>query len=178
MNSAWQDSAIWLNEFDNDALALLTKEELEEFRFLTQPRTPLERLRCDPAELFNFAGMTPDPWQLDLLCSPLVDTLLLCSRQAGKSFTAAALALLTAILYPNSLILLLSRSSRQSQELFTIHVLRFYRSLARIAPEIKGKERSDELILANGSRIIALPGDEETIRCFSSVSLLVTSCIV
>jgi hypothetical protein len=44
--------------------------------------------------------------------------LLLCSRQAGKSSVTSALALRSALLEPRSLVLLLSSSQRQSEELF------------------------------------------------------------
>jgi phage terminase large subunit-like protein len=43
---------------------------------------------------------------------------MLCSRQAGKTQTAAALALRAALLEPNSLVLILSPTLRQSGECF------------------------------------------------------------
>ena len=45
-------------------------------------------------------GFAPDPWQADLLRSGSRWTLVLCSRQAGKSTTAAVLALHTALHRP------------------------------------------------------------------------------
>src|SRR5437870_12184322 len=78
----------------------------------------LEALREDPARLMGLAGMDPDPWQQGLLRSPAARMLLLCSRQAGKSSVAAALALRSALLVPRSLGLLLSPSQRQSGALF------------------------------------------------------------
>lgn len=63
--------------------------------------------------------MKPDPWQADVLRSSSGRRLLLnCSRQSGKSTTAAALALHQAIYHPGSLVLLVSPSLRQSGELF------------------------------------------------------------
>jgi hypothetical protein len=96
--------------------------------------------------------------------------LLLCSRQAGKSTTAAALALKTALLEPGSLTLLLSPVQRQSSELFR-KVLDLYRALDRPVPIVV--ESALRLELASGSRIVALPGVEETIRGFSSVRLVI-----
>ncbi len=94
---------------------------------------------------------------------------MLCSRQAGKSTVAAALALKSALLHPGSLVLLLSPTLRQSGELFRDKVMRLYAALGR---PIKGQDTALTLTLANGSRILSLPGSEESIRGFSGVQLL------
>jgi hypothetical protein len=113
------------------------------------------------------AGLEPDPWQRRLLESTAPRQLLLCSRQSGKSSTCAALALATALKEPESLVLLLSPSLRQSQEL--------YRKVAQFLtmPVDIERESALRLELANGSRIISLPGTEGTIRGYSGVSLLI-----
>lgn len=129
----------------------------------------LSRLRNDPACLL--ADKTPDPWQAELLRGEGRRLLLLCSRQSGKSTVAAALALRHALLTPGSLVLLLSPTLRQSGELFRDKVLRLYNALNR--PVATVQESALTVGLANGSRIISLPGDEETIRGYSGVSLLV-----
>src|SRR5262245_30493615 len=98
----------------------------------TQRETPLVgELRADPARILAWAGMLPDPWQARLLRSPSTRTLKLCTRQAGKSTTAAALALREALLQPGRLVLLLSPSQRQSGELFRDKVKRLYGALGR-----------------------------------------------
>jgi hypothetical protein len=97
--------------------------------------------------------------------------LLLCSRQAGKSLTAAALALRTALLEVGALVLLLSPTERQSGELFRDKVKRLYNALGR--PVATVAETALTMELANGSRIVALPGKEETIRGYSGVRLLI-----
>jgi hypothetical protein len=130
----------------------------------------LARVRADPAALMALAGMEPDPWQAKLLRSSATRMLLLCSRQAGKSCVAASLALRTALLEPGSLTLLLSPSLRQSGELF-LKVLAQYGALGRPVPP--AAESALRLQLINGSRVVSLPGDEETIRGFSGVALLV-----
>jgi hypothetical protein len=117
------------------------------------------------------AGLEPDPWQQELLRSTSDRILLLCSRQAGKSSTAAALALKVALLEAPALILLLSPTLRQSGELFRDKVLRLYHPWRRLMPPTR--ETALTLELANGSRIISLPESEEGIRCYSSVALLV-----
>lgn len=137
-----------------------------------ETETPLlDRLRRDPSQILSAASMTPDPWQTRLLRSSHPRLLMLCSRQAGKSQTAAALALREALFTSRSLVLLLSPTLRQSGELFRDKVKRLYNDLGR--PVATVQESALTMELANGSRIISLPGDEETIRGYSGVRLLV-----
>jgi hypothetical protein len=131
----------------------------------------LDRLRKDPARILSEAGIPPDPWQANLLRSHCGRMLLLCSRQAGKSTTAAAVALREALLRPGSLVLLLSPTLRQSSELFADKVVRLYNALGR--PVEANLESALRMELANGSRVVSLPGDEKSIRGYSGVRLLV-----
>jgi len=127
-------------------------------------------MRLDPVYLVRKAGIEPDPWQSQLLRSKAPRVLLNCSRQSGKSTIAAALADHAAFYEPGSPILLLSPSQRQSQELFR-KCLDIYRALGRpVAPEAESALR---LELENGSRVIALPGKDATIRGLSGVRLLI-----
>lgn len=128
------------------------------------------RLALDRTAFAQALGMEElDSWQEDLLRSSSERTLLLCSRQAGKSTISAVLALHRALYYPNSLVLVLAPALRQSQELFG-KVAGFYRALGR--PVSPTGERRLSLELENGSRIVTLPGTEKTIRGFSGASLL------
>src|ERR671911_387326 len=63
-------------------------------------------------------GLEPDRWQEDLLHSTATRILLNCARQSGKSTVAGVLAVHAALYEPGSLVLLLSPTLRQSQELF------------------------------------------------------------
>lgn len=158
------------------ALATL-RRQLGELRKLLATETAtttspaLEGLRREPWRLMADAGMAPDPWQRELLCSPSSRLLMLASRQAGKSQTAAALALRTALTEPGSLTLLLSPTQRQSGELFRAKVKPLYNALGRPVPTVQESALSMEL--ANGARVVSLPGDEETIRGYSGVGMLV-----
>jgi hypothetical protein len=96
---------------------------------------------------------------------------MVCSRQAGKSTVAAALALRVALLEPPALVLLLSPTLRQSGELFRDKVCRLYGALDRPVPATQ--ETALSMTLANGSRVVSLPGDEATVRGFSGVAMLV-----
>lgn len=122
----------------------------------------------DPAALMVDAGMTPDPWQASLLRSEARRNLVLCSRQSGKSTTCAALALHSAI-YDPGLVLVLAPAQRQSSELFR-KIVGFYRSLSGV-PRIV-QESALRMELDNGSRIVALPGTETTIRGYSGAKVI------
>ena len=115
-------------------------------------------------------GQPPDPWQAHLLRSAAARTLLLCSRQSGKSTVAASLALRAALLEAPALVLLLSPGLRQSGEIFR-KVKDLYAALGR--PVAARAETALTLELVNGSRIVALPGNEATVRCYSGVALLI-----
>jgi hypothetical protein len=141
-----------------------------EARLLTGRPQPADHFWADPTRLMAEAGMPPDPWQADLLLNPSRRVLLLCSRQAGKSQIAAVLALQAALLEP-ALVLLLSPTQRQSGELFRDKLLRVYNALGRPVPA--ARETALTLELANGSRVVSLPGEEGTVRCYSGVTLLV-----
>lgn len=112
----------------------------------------------------------PDPWQASVLRSSSRRILLNCTRQAGKTSTTAVLALHTAIYQPDSLILLFSKAQRQSSELLAkIHG----HISTMVRPPVLFKEAATELKLANGSRIVSLPGDGDSIRGFSAPNLIV-----
>jgi predicted phage terminase large subunit-like protein len=127
----------------------------------TTTETPI-----DPVTFARQLNIDPDPWQRNLLTSTDDHVILNCSRQSGKSTIVAILALHHALLNPDSLILILSPSQRQSGELLK-KIIGFYRRLGR-----KGNREATTLELRNGSRIVALPGSESTTRGFSSPSLI------
>lgn len=124
----------------------------------------------DPAMLaFRAWRSKPDGWQVQVLRSRSRRLLMCVSRQAGKSSTAAVLAVHRALYRAPSLILCLSPSLRQSGELFR-KVLNVYRATGQMEPP--DSETLLRLELANGSRILSLPGSEQTIRGFSAVDML------
>jgi hypothetical protein len=114
----------------------------------------------------------PDLWQSKLLRSQADRMLLLCARQAGKSTVSGLLAVDEAVYRPPALVLLLAPALRQSQELFR-KVQESLQALGDLAPPVKA-ESALRLELANGSRIISLPGGKDaTIRGYSNVALLI-----
>jgi hypothetical protein len=114
-------------------------------------------------------GLEPDPWQVEVLEAGHPRLLLNCCRQAGKSTVVALLGLAEAFFVPFTKVLLVSRSHRQSRELFRL-VTDFY---ARMGSPMLQRQTAEELQLTNFSRIVSLPCKEETIRGYSHVSLLV-----
>lgn len=132
----------------------------------------LELEKSDAVLMAQRAGITPDDWQANLLRSDAKQMILLCSRQSGKSTVSSILAIHEAIYCPNSLILLLSPSLRQSQELFR-KLQTVYNDLDSPNLPQAVEESALRMELSNGSRIVALPGKEATIRGFSGVNLLV-----
>ena len=125
----------------------------------------------DPSLLAADCGITPDPWQAALLRSTAPRALLLCSRQSGKTTTTGLIALDTAIYKrPGGLVIVVSPSQRQSAEML--------RTITQMHSKLKGvPELSAELVLkaelANGSRILALPGNERTVRGYAAADLIV-----
>jgi hypothetical protein len=128
-------------------------------------------LALDPVRLAERAGIVPDPWQLDLLRSGARQMILLCSRQAGKSTVSAVVAVHEAVYRPPALVLLLSPSLRQSQELY--RKVRFIYGALGGGTARPAEESALRLELCNGSRIVCLPGKEATIRGYSGVALLI-----
>jgi hypothetical protein len=128
-------------------------------------------LSLDPSLILRAQGLAPDPWQREFLLCADRQVLLNCCRQSGKSTATAARALHTALFLPRSLVLLLSPTQRQSAELFR-KVRDAYDALGRPVPPVADARSQSRLELANGSRVVGLPGKEGTIRGFSRAALL------
>jgi|SRR5579863_2806021 len=124
----------------------------------------------DPEAVAKLIGFEPDDWQLKLLRSTSDRIILNCSRQVGKSTTAALLVLHQALAHPGSLIILVSPSLRQSSELF-----RKFADATNALPDKPEMEVENRLSFefANGSRVVAIPASERTTVGFSAVDLIV-----
>jgi len=127
----------------------------------------------EPLDAVAFAreklGFEPDSLQAEVLASTANRGILNCSRQWGKSTVAAAKAVHRAYTRPGSLVVVASPSERQSGE--------FLRKVEQMAARLGIPARGDghntlSLAMPNGSRIVGLPGTEDTVRGFSAVSLL------
>lgn len=122
----------------------------------------------DPAHTFRAAvGAEPEPWQRRVLLSTAGQLLLLCARQVGKSTATAVLASHVATVEPGALVLIISPSQRQSDELLA-KCRQTVRRVRGLAPD----GNSSELRFEGGSRIVSLPATEATTRGFSAARLL------
>jgi len=124
----------------------------------------------DPVRLAEACGVTPDDWQSDTLRSDAKRMLLLCARQTGKTTVTGIKALHKALYTSDSLSLILSPSQRQSAEM-----LRSLMALHARLDDAPSLDTSSVLKaeFANGSRILALPGTEATVRGFAGVDLAI-----
>lgn len=128
-----------------------------------------QRTVVDDAALRGRLGFTFDRWQSEVLASGHDQLLLNASRQSGKSTVSAYYAFRQAITVPGSLTLIVSPTERQSQLMFKT-VMQMYRKAGKPVPSRVENQLSLELM--SGSRVVALPGDPDNIRGYSSVSLL------
>jgi hypothetical protein len=134
-------------------------------------RTSTDRYASSPVAFAEeLLGIQLDGWQRSVLGSHSKRDLLNCSRQAGKSTTAAVLSLHEAVFKPNSLIILVSPSLRQSSELFR-KVLELRQRLP-FTPDLL-EDNKLSMHVQGGGRVISLPGSEATIRGFSGATLVI-----
>jgi len=130
------------------------------------------KMELDPAYFMEIAfNVVPDKWQKKLLRDTPDKSLLLCSRQSGKSTVSAVMALYNAIFKIDSLVLIVAKARRQALELFrkVRDGLELVISLGIV--NIKYETQSS-IEFSNKSRIVAIPGKQDTIRGYSKVSFL------
>jgi hypothetical protein len=120
--------------------------------------------------VLTLAGFNPEEHQADFLRSQAGRELLLACRQFGKSTACAGKAVNEILLEPGALVLVLSPSLRQSGELF-LKATGIYDALG--APVPQRRRTATTLELANGSRLVCLPGKPANVRSFSRPRLIV-----
>ena len=112
----------------------------------------------------------PDAFQTEILTETNSRIMVLGPRQTGKSTAAALRVIFEATKQDDTLILLASASGRQSGQIMEkarkmAHQLDLY-----IGPP---PPKCDGFSLANGSQIVSLPDNEQTIRGFSAPKLII-----
>jgi tRNA(Met) C34 N-acetyltransferase TmcA len=117
----------------------------------------------DPVTLAADVGIICDAWQASLLRTfgPRKKLLMLCCRQSGKTTCAGLMALHTLLYHPGSTTLIASPSQEQSNELLD-RVRKMHAEL-KDAPELEG-DAVKRIKCRNGSRVIALAGEQRTAR--------------
>jgi hypothetical protein len=126
----------------------------------------------DPVAFAIAAEIEPDLWQADLLRKQPRRALLCCSRQSGKTTVTSLIALHTAAYTPDALVVIVAPAQRQSGEM--LRQIRKLHAKVGTLPELNG-DSVLRIELANGSRILALPGDGggKTIRGLANARLVV-----
>jgi Terminase large subunit, T4likevirus-type, N-terminal len=126
---------------------------------MTAPREIAYRI--DPVRwVLDVTGMTPAPWQETFLRSPRGASLLaLTARQVGKTTTAAWAISHSMAFTAGSLSVIACPAQRQSAEA----VRRVRETLVKTGAEFKS-DNVYALELKNGSRVLALPGSDDSIR--------------
>ena len=123
-----------------------------------------------PTKYLKRLGMMPFDWQEEALNPDLRRMLLLCARQTGKSTIVAVKALNKAIYFPPALILIISPSQDKSKEI--MKKIDAMMMVDKKMPELK-YDAVFEKEFYNGSRIVALPGSEKSIRGYSGPSMII-----
>ena len=139
-------------------------------QLIARTRTEIRREGMDAVSFCESRlGIVPDERQKAVLRSKAKRGILNCARQWGKSTITAAKAVHRAVSEREQMVLFASPSERQSAELL--------RKAAGMAARLGIRARGDgdneqSLVFPNGSRIVALPGTEDTVRGFSAVNLM------
>ena len=161
---AWSQMSVklWL-EFGNNSISTMNKQI-----FMGGTKGKSEGI----PDIVDFTrlrlGFDPNPLQESVLRGGRRG-IVNCTRQWGKSTVAAAKAVHRAYCRPDSLILVLSPSARQSGEF----VRKAEEFVSRLGIKVRG-DGANEISIAfpNRSRIVGLPHNEATLRGFFKVSLI------
>ena len=137
-----------------------------------EPRKPDQHAAASQ-DIVEFArnrlGFEPDEKQIEVLRSKAKRGILNCTRQWGKSTTAAVMAVHRAYTEEGCVVLVASPSARQSAEL----VEKAREMLLTLGIVAHGDGHNEiSLELPGGSRIIGLPENAAKVRGFSAVSLM------
>jgi len=128
----------------------------------------LIRLASDVAYFgYRKCGFRCDAQQRNIFRRSNKRVILNCSRQTGKSTTAALIAVHTAVLQPASTIVITAPTKQQIRE--------FIRKVRDFACVASASSRGDRFFVEfkNGSRIIGIAANEDNVRGFSAVTLLI-----
>ena len=117
--------------------------------------------RIDPALwMREVLGIAPRPWQEKFLCAPRGASMLaLTARQVGKTTAAAVGMAHSAMFMPGSLSVVACPTQQQSAE-----AVRKVREMVLKAGATLVSDNVYALELANGSRVKALPGSDNSVR--------------
>jgi hypothetical protein len=124
-------------------------------------------IALDPARLLRAIGLQADSFQEEI-CRDERDTLVLVSRQGGKSTAGGCSAAHRAVYKPGSMIVIVAPVQRQSVE-----VLRKAEQFLRATGHVPTSCSETKIELANGSRLMALPSEPDNIRGYAAHLVLI-----
>lgn len=125
------------------------------------------RAALDPAELFRRAfGVDPHEWQFDYLRETR-NIVTFKGRQVGASQAAAAKAIHSCKYHPNTNAVIVSPTLKQSTEIITKARVGLYALGERLL-----QDAASIIRLANGSRIVSLPGTAKSVRGWTARLLI------
>jgi len=126
----------------------------------------------DPASYIGRIWEEPFDWQKEALKPEHKSLILNCARQSGKSTIVSGICLHNAKHKPKSLNLIISPSEKQSQE--TMKKVEDFMALDEGLMRLsRGGDSKVEKEFKNGSRIIALPGTEKSVRGYSKPTTII-----
>ena len=134
----------------------------------------LERLREDPAYFAHEIGVEIEPWQADAIRvhkREARETAILGPRRAGKSRTAAILALWWTVRHPGETVVVVSASEARARDL-----LATARRIATRSPLLAGSVTADQafrLDLTNGSTLRCVPSTDSAARGLTASLVIV-----
>lgn len=131
---------------------------------------PKAAARRSAAELAGEMGVALDAWQRRVLASKHRRRICLVTRQGGKGTVGSLTAVEKMVNDPGSKIVILAPTEDQSKRLLA----RIKEAYARLgtAPRIIA-DVGTEFRLLNGSRVLAMPGSERSVRGIDAVDLLI-----
>ena len=126
-------------------------------------------LSLNPGKFLGGLDMPPYAWQEEALDPSYKRLLVLAARQSGKSTIASGRGHHTGRFFDNSLSLIVSPSEQQSKE-----------TMKKVDEFILKDDEADlagnasfEKKYGNGSRVLALPGTERSVRGYSAPKLII-----
>ena len=122
-----------------------------------------------------------DPWQIEVLEAQGTENILNIHRQCGKSTIAAIKCLIRGLTLPGSLHLVVSRSFRQALETgrkVRAALIQYQAEVQKQHPDTHIElglltDTKSEFELPNGSRVVCLPPEADTIRNYSAPSTII-----
>lgn len=142
-----------------------TRYTMDEVRAAIPRANPvLAELRADHTLPMRAIGLTPDPWQRDLILAPDRQVAALCTRRSGKTQTVASRITARSLTTPRRKTLIFSPTEDQSKELLQ-YIREMNDALGCPVPVVS--ETETRIKWANGSEVKAKTDRPKSSRGFT-----------